>query len=82
MSDLLQASEPRQVQRARAARPADRPRQFRHYLTVRELVTELRFPSEDACRTWLYRHAVPRVKRGRSLLIDLRDAEAVLRKVS
>lgn len=50
--------------------------------TVKELTTDLRFPSEHACRQWLTRQRVPCLKRGRVILVDPRDVEAKLRKVS
>ena len=55
---------------------------LRDLRTVRELTTDLRFPSEDACRTWLRRQAIPCVKRGRVILVDARDVEIALRKRS
>lgn len=50
--------------------------------TVKDLTVDLRFPSEKACRQWLQRQRVPCLKRGRVLLIDPRDVEVKLRKVS
>ena len=55
---------------------------LRDLRTVKELTADLRFPSEDACRQWLRREHVPCLKRGRVILIDPRDVEAKLRKVS
>lgn len=49
--------------------------------TVRELADELRFSSEDACRTWLRRHRVPVLRRGRVILVDPRDLDLVLRRI-
>ncbi len=52
----------------------------RHWRTVEELTDELRFPSAKACRSWLERENIPRVKRGRIVLVDAFDIEAALRK--
>ncbi len=55
------------------------------YLTIPELTRLLRFDvtapakPELACRQWLRRQAVPVLKRGRTLLIERRVIEALLR---
>ena len=51
------------------------------WMTVKELAEELRFPSEDAARSWLRREQIPSVRRGRVILIDRLDIDAALRKV-
>lgn len=66
-----------------AARPVDPPklpRQLRGWRTVKELVEELRFPSEDACRVWLRRQGIVSVRRGRVILVDGLDIDRVLRR--
>lgn len=55
----------------------DRPR--KGWRTVKELRDELRFPSDDACRTWLRRHGIVGVRRGRVILVDGLDVDRVLR---
>ena len=59
---------------------ADRPRQLKGWRTVKELTEELRFPSEKACRSWLTRSQIQSVRRGRVILVDGLDVDAVLRK--
>lgn len=55
------------------------------FLTIAELTRLLRFdataPSkpEIACRQWLRRQAVPVLKRGRTLLVERRVIDAILR---
>lgn len=57
------------------------------WLTVRDLAEDLRFtataPSDPdkACRSWLQRHRIPSVKRGRRILVSSVDVERELRKV-
>lgn len=58
--------------------PHDR-RPLRGWRTVKELRDELRFPSDDACRTWLRRSGIVGVRRGRVILIDGLDVERKLR---
>jgi len=48
--------------------------------TVKELTEDLRFPSAKACRAWLDRKAIPRVKRGRVILVDGLDVDRELRR--
>lgn len=58
----------------------DRPR--KGWRTVRELRDELRFSSDDACRKWLRREGIMRVRRGkdgRVILIDGVDVDRALR---
>jgi hypothetical protein len=50
--------------------------------TVKEITADLRFPSEDACRVWLRRQHIPSVKRGRIILVSIRDLDAALRRVA
>lgn len=54
----------------------------RVWRTVKELTAELRFSSEAACRAWIERQRIHRVKRGRVILVDALDVDAALRKVS
>lgn len=55
------------------------PRPKRGWRTVRELREELRFPSDDACRTWLRRQGIVGVRRGRVILVDGLDVDRALR---
>lgn len=61
------------------ANQADQVRPKRGWRTVKELREELRFSSDDACRTWLRRHGVVGVRRGRVILVDGLDVDRVLR---
>jgi hypothetical protein len=70
------------IEEPRPFHGADRPRQLKGWRTVRELTEELRFPSEDACRTWLRRNHIPNVRRGRFILVDGLDIDRTLRKAS
>jgi hypothetical protein len=58
------------------------PRPLRGWRTVKDLTEELRFPSEDACRSWLRRQGIVSVRRGRIILVDGLDVDAALRKAS
>jgi len=58
----------------------ERPRPLKGWRTVRELAQELRFPSEGACRSWLTRHGIVSVRRGRFILVDGLDVDRALRK--
>ena len=51
-----------------------------HYVTVKYLVDEcnLGFPSEKACRDWLQRHLIPIGRRGRVIVVNMRDIEDAL----
>jgi hypothetical protein len=40
----------------------------------------LRFPSSDACRTWLRRHQIVSLRRGRVIVVHGYDVDRVLRK--
>ncbi len=51
----------------------------RGWHTVREIRDALRFPSDDACRTWLRRQGIVGVRRGRTILVDGLDVNAALR---
>lgn len=78
---LNQPSEPLAPESQDSARPVHlthRPRQLKGWRTVKELVEELRFSSEDACRAWLRRHDIPSVKRGRVILVDGLDIDRAL----
>ena len=55
---------------------------FRDLRTTDELKEIYRFPSVDAVRMWIKRHRVPVYRRGRILLADTRDVDAVMRKLS
>jgi len=55
------------------------PRPLRGWRTVKELTEELRFSSEDACRTWLRRQGIVGVRRGRVILVDGLDVDKALR---
>ena len=67
------------IDEPRALGQANRPRQLKGWRTVRELTEELRFVSEDACRTWLRRQRIVSVRRGRFILVDGLDVDRVLR---
>lgn len=54
-------------------------RQLKGWRTVKELREELRFPSDDACRSWLRRHGIANVRRGRVILVDGLDVDRILR---
>lgn len=60
-------------------------RQLRRYLSIKQLVVQLDFvttaPSnpEDACRTWLRRHRIVGLRRGRVILVDPLDIDRALR---
>lgn len=54
-------------------------RSLRGWRTVKELTVELRFSSEDACRSWLRRQGIVGVKRGRVILVDGLDVDRALR---
>lgn len=56
-----------------------RPRQLRGWRTVKELTEELRFPTADACRSWLRRQGIVGVRRGRVILVDGLDVDRALR---
>jgi hypothetical protein len=58
-----------------------RARPLKGWRTVRELTEELRFCSEGACRTWLARHGVVSVRRGRFVLVDGLDVDRALRSM-
>lgn len=58
---------------------ARRPRNLKGWRTVRELRDELRFSTDDACRSWLRRHGIVGVRRGRKILVDGLDVDRVLR---
>lgn len=49
------------------------------YLTVPEGAAYLRFPSVHAFECWLTRRAVPRCRRGRTVLFFRRDLDAAVR---
>lgn len=53
--------------------------QIQGWRTVRDLTAELRFPSEDACRTWLRRQRIANVRRGRVILVSSVDVDRALR---
>ena len=55
---------------------------FRDLRTTEELRDLYRWPSIDAVRMWLKRHKVPIYRRGRIVLADTRDVDAVMRKLS
>lgn len=55
------------------------PRPLRGWRTVKELRDELRFSTDDACRTWLRRHGIVGVRRGRIILVDGLDVDKALR---
>lgn len=50
--------------------------------TTAQIRDEYQFPSIDAVRMWLVRHQVPVLRRGRVLLADLRDCDAVMRRLA
>jgi hypothetical protein len=56
-------------------------RDLRGWRTIKELMAELRFPSEEACRMWLRRNGIANVRRGRVILVDGLDVDRVLRNV-
>jgi hypothetical protein len=64
----------------RTVNAALRPR--KGWRTVKELRDELRFPSDDAVRTWLRRHGIVSVRRGRIILVDGLDIDRALREGS
>jgi hypothetical protein len=66
---------------SRSLHRADRTRNLRGWRTVKELTEELRFSSEDACRTWLRRQRIVGVRRGRVILVDGLDIDKALRRV-
>lgn len=55
-----------------------RDARFRDLRTIAEIRDLYRFPSDHAARVWLTRHQVPRLNRGRRLLVDTRDVDAAL----
>jgi hypothetical protein len=57
-------------------------RPLKGWRTVKELREELRFPSDDACRTWLRRNQIIGVRRGRVILVDGQDVDRVLREMT
>lgn len=80
MTHRRQSDESAVVETPRPLDRTDRPRQLRGWRTVKELTTELRFPSEDACRVWLRRQGIASVRRGRLILVDGLDVDRVLRR--
>lgn len=55
------------------------PREARWWMSVEDVMHELRFPSTHATRQWLTRHDVTRIRRGsRRMLVARRDLEATL----
>lgn len=62
-----------------------RPRHLRRYLSIKQLAVQLDFVTtapgnpEDACRTWLRRHHIVGLRRGRVILVDPLDIEHALR---
>lgn len=49
------------------------------WMSVEDVMQELRFPSTHATRQWLTRHDVTRIRRGaRRILVARRDLEATL----
>lgn len=52
---------------------------FRDLRTTAEIATLYRFPSREAARKWIARHQIPHIRRGRVLLVDTRDIDAVCR---
>lgn len=60
----------------RMAKADLRPR--RGWRTVKELRDELRFSTDDAVRTWLRRHHIVSVRRGRIILVDSLDIDRAL----
>lgn len=57
-------------------------RPLKGWRTVKELVSDLRFPSEDACRVWLRRQGIVSVRRGRIILVDGQDVDNALRRIA
>ena len=51
---------------------------MRQWRTVKELVTQLRFPTDAACREWLRRQNITTIRRGRVLLVDQFDIDRAL----
>lgn len=50
---------------------------FRDLRTTAELTELYRFKNAECCRDFIRRHRVPHLRRGRVLLVDLRDMDAV-----
>lgn len=73
----LQAIDPPPQQEPRTLHAGTRP--LKGWRTVRELREELRFPSDDATRTWLRRQGIVGVRRGRVILVDGLDVDRALR---
>jgi hypothetical protein len=74
----LEPSAPLTQEQARTDHVAHQ-RQLKGWRTVKDLVEELRFPSDDACREFLRRHHIPSVRRGRVILVSGLDVDAALR---
>lgn len=50
------------------------------YLALPDVVTYLRFVSDNAARKWLVRHRVPVCRRGRGLLYLRADLDAIVQQ--
>lgn len=50
----------------------------RERLRTDQLAERFQFPSGEAARKWILRHAVPREYRGRVMLVDPRDVQAAI----
>lgn len=83
MSRPNRVAQDERVQSEDRPRPLDIPHRPRKgWRTVKELTEELRFSSEDACRSWLRRERIVGVRRGRVILVDGLDVDRALRRVS
>jgi hypothetical protein len=84
-NQTAQAVAPARQQSARPLDAADRLQQRGRFVGIKQLTIDLDFVTtapgnpEDACRTWLRRHGIVSLRRGRTILIDWRDVERVLR---
>lgn len=54
---------------------------FAAWLTTREIADRYRFPSAAAARRFILRYGVQKLRRGRVILVDVRDFEASCRQL-
>lgn len=81
MNPRLQLIHAGTERRERVDRRPQQPRVPDQWRTVKELVVQLRFPSDKACRAWLTRQGIGCVKRGRIILVNPVDVDRALNKV-
>lgn len=58
----------------------DPPWRTRELRTTEQIRDIYQWKSVDAVRIWLRRHRVPMLRRGRVILSDLRDIDAVMKR--